>query len=241
MAWEVRLSGNPADLRMLANSFTGPDLIITNRGEEFLLTGPEFEGLNESGKIRERAIEILEFVNGGARLALESREPISIGGLYYRHADGRRDAYVFAESVVIHFQALAPSITVSRLDGSTQVYHPADPVQEWVALASSNKAVALALRLLSTGVWDWVNLYRIFEVVEADSGGLDQIDSRGWATKKAMRLFKHTANSPGTLGTEARHGKETTIPPPNPMSLMEAKSLIVGIVQSWLRDKTGKP
>ena len=237
MSWEIRISGDPLDLRMLENACNGLNLTIIKHGDEYLLSSTEFEALNESEKIREKALEFLEFINGAAKLLLDSRNPIEMDALYRRHADGRRDTYIFTEPAEVHFRGIAPSITVSRLDGSTETYHPADPIPKWIGLASKDEAVASALRLLSCGALDWVNLYRIFEVIMTDCQGLNGIVSKGWATKKALTLFKHTANSPTAIGTESRHGTENNKPPPKPMTLSEAKSLIIGIVQPWLHEK----
>ena len=241
MGWEVCLTGDAADLGMLAGSFTRPDFAISKSGEEFLLTSPEFEALNAADKIRDRAVVFIELLNGAARLALESRTPVGIGGVNRRHPDGCRDVVVFPEPGVFHCRLLAPSLTVTHLDGSTETYHPADPIRDWIKLASTDNAVEKALKLLSSGVWDWVNLYRVLEVVKVDCKGFKNIEGNGWATIKAMERFKRTANSWGAVGKEARHAAESTMPPSKPMSLPEAKSLVLGIVQSWLCAKVTAP
>ena len=55
-----------------------------------------------------------------------------------------------------------------------------------------------------------------------------------WVSKAELKRFKRTANSVGAVGDEARHGKENTEPPPNPMALREAESLILKLVRDWL-------
>lgn len=238
MGWEVPLTGDAADLQMLARSFTSGQFIISERGDSFVLASPEFEDLADAAKIRDRAAQFIVLLNGAARLGLETRMPVGIGGVYLQRPDGKRDAFVFLEPIAATARALPPSLTITRLDGSRETFHPADPVRDWVGLAAADEGVARVLELLAGGVCDWVNLYRIFEVVEADVGGVDNIASRGWASKTAIREFKHTANSPGALGKDARHGKETTQPPRKPMPLTEARTLILGIVNPWLRSKT---
>lgn len=93
------------------------------------------------------------------------------------------------------------------------------------------------LRIFADGALDWVKLYRILEIVGLDVGDLDSIAVNGWATKAALRLFKHTANSPAAVGLDARHGAETTAPPKQPMTISEASALISSIVHAWLRSK----
>ena len=97
--------------------------------------------------------------------------------------------------------------------------------------------MAKAFRLIGNGANDWVSLYRLFEVIASDIGGIDEIDSNGWATKASLKRFKHTANSPAAAGDLARHGAESTAPPASPMDLSEAKALVTYIFHEWLRKK----
>jgi hypothetical protein len=160
----------------------------------------------------------------------------------YRHRDdGTREINVFAEPGVIRFRATAPTVQLAHVDGTVEVFHPADPVRAWLPLAFSDDAVANVFRILSSGALDWVNLYRIFEIVAASAGGVDTIASNGWAAKDSMSLFKHTANSPRAVGLESRHGASSNQPPARPMTISEARSLIVSIVHAWLRAKSGAP
>src|SRR5882672_2358453 len=72
------------------------------------------------------------------------------------------------------------------------------------------------LRILG-GDLDWVSMYKVVEIVKKRCGGGAGIAKAGWATKKEVNLFTHTANSVGALGDRARHGVETTQPPVAPM------------------------
>ena len=91
--------------------------------------------------------------------------------------------------------------------------------------------------MLGADAHDWVGLYRLYEVIEADVGGEDKIVKAGWTTKKAIGRFTRTANSPDAIGDAARHGKQSGEPPPNPMDLSEAISLVKVILHNWLRTK----
>jgi hypothetical protein len=235
MDWEVSLKGDPADLDILSQSFSDPAFSISKLGDEFVLKSSQFDVMNGAREVRDRAKALLDLVNGAAMLAIGSRTPVAIGGVHRRHADGHRDVAMFAE-IVGHCRVLA-SLTIAHLDGSTETFRPGDLIRDWVKVASTDKEVAKALSLLSTGPADWVNLYRVLEVVESDCGGIAGIKPERWATEKAIRLFKRTANSPGATGSDSRHGAQSTKPPPKPMPLPEARSLILAIVQAWLRAK----
>lgn len=117
-------------------------------------------------------------------------------------------------------------------DGTEERVNQADPVVGWLMAGLRNDSVAKVLRLYANTPPTWNNLYRIFEVVEQDVGGRKYIEQQGWATDKSLERFKRTANSVSAIGDEARHGKESTQPPSNPMTLPEAKSLIETILHN---------
>ena len=88
-----------------------------------------------------------------------------------------------------------------------------------MTIAGKSEAVARVLCLHGNDKLDWVNLYRIFEIICGDVGGSDAIAASIWASKAAIRRFKHTANSPGAIGDESRHGSERDQPPADPMHI----------------------
>ena len=239
MTWMVYLAGDTSGLSALAQSLTGTDINVSHDGQDYILTSDRFTPADDAAVVRQKAEDMVALLNGGSRLALDATQSIRVGAVYRRRDDGLRDIFVFPEPLVIQFRVISPTVKVTHTDGTVEEFHPADPVKLWVALALSNDAVANVFRLLSSGTLDWVNLYRIFEIIAADVGGLDAIASDGWGTKASMKLFKHTANSPSALGLDARHGAETTQPPPQPMLISEARTLINSLIHAWLRAKTG--
>jgi hypothetical protein len=237
MTWFFQLSGDESDLNSLAESFTqSQPSIVLDDGEYFLVIadGTFYE---EPRAVLQRAQQLVETINGGARLVLGAREPLRIGRVFRRRPDGKRDFFVFPEPGMFHFRGFAPTITITRSDGTVEVSRPADPITEWTLLAAGDEAASKVLRLVGTLPLDWVNLYKIFEIICSDVGGPDAVASNGWSTKRSISLFRQTANSPGALGFAARHGTESTKPPNKPMTIAEARSLIESIIHQWLRSK----
>jgi hypothetical protein len=235
--WAVQVTGDAADLAMLARSLTGAGIKVFLDGQEYLLTSDRFAEGDEAKVVRQKADDMLSLLDGASRLGLNSIQSIRAGGVYRLGENGRRDAFVFLEAAVLHCRALAPTVKLTHTDGTVEEFHPADPVKEWIGLALTDDAIAKVFQILASGSLDWVNLYRIFEIIMSDVGGLKTIQGNGWATKTAMELFKRTANSPGASGLEARHGAETTEPPERPMTISEARALVTSIVRAWLRSK----
>ncbi len=241
MSWLVQLGCDPTDLSALAQSLTGPEFSISHDGQQYVLASSHFNAGDDAKTVREKAVQFTTMLSGAARLALDAQQSIQVGAVFRNLPDGKREIFAFLEPGVIRFRAMSPTVKVTHANGTEEVFHPADPIVTWLPAALADKAIADVLALIAGGVLDWVNLYRVFEIVEADTGGIDKIVANDWATKTSMRLFKHTANSPGAIGLDARHGTQSAQPPAAPMSLSEARSLINAIIHAWLRAKTASP
>lgn len=95
----------------------------------------------------------------------------------------------------------------------------------------SNDNVNKVLRLIEyEGLEDWGNIYRILEIIQADIN----IIEKGCCSKKEIRNFKYTANSPEAIGNMARHGCFKGDSPEHPMSIVEAKEFILRIIKKWI-------
>ena len=87
--------------------------------------------------------------------------------------------------------------------------------------------MAKALRLCSREL-DWVNLYRIYEVISEDIGGL---------TSKEFDIFAGSANNSKVAGDYSRHGKMKEKTPKKTMKLADAQHLIKSKVREWVYGK----
>jgi hypothetical protein len=235
MKWEVQISGDATDLKELAKSLKDDVLRIVERNNQYFLESIRFDLFTRSEEVNSATVEILSVLTGAVRLALGGRTPIRIANIAKVRDDGGRDIFVTV-SDTIHVRDMV-SLEIKRSDGTVEVINPADKVPDWINLALKNQKVTKTLRLLGTEEQTWVSLYRLYEVIEGDVGSLDELADKGWATKSAIRWFKHTANSPSVVGDASRHGKESTTPPVNPMDLGEARALIELILHNWLRSK----
>jgi len=192
--------------------------------------------MSNADEVRNKTDELLSLINGASRLILRTRTPITSCVVEKINDDGTRLGFVSVSDSATMRETV--NVTTILEDNTVQEIHQADPIHDWINVAQGNVNVAKVFRLLSNFGYDWVNLYRIYEVVEDDVGGSSKIAQGQWTTETAIERFKHTANSIGAIGDEARHGKETTQPPKNPMTFSEAKSLIETILHNWLRSKT---
>jgi len=233
--WFVQLKGDDFALGELSKSLTSPELCIVQENEKFMLKSSDFNQLANADEVRTKAEETLCLVNGSARLALGARNPITVVHVFKIDDDGRRTNFVSVPDTAHGRNSI--SKTIKGSNGAVEEIHQADFIPGWINIAQNDANVAKVLRLLSKSTNDWVNLYRVYEVVRDDVGGIPNIVNNGLTTNRQIERFSRTANSVGAVGDLARHGVETTDPPPNPMPFSEAESLINTIIHNWLQTK----
>lgn len=237
MEWFVQLTGERFDLEELSKALNSPELCVTQEGKDFILKSTEFKFLKDADDVRNKAREILSLINGAARLTLGMQKSLAVTRVVNVRDDGTRQITGFVSISETINPRDKVSISTITTNGIVQEIHQVGPIPSWITTAQHDTNIAKALRLFGNENQDWVNLYRIYEVIESDVGGVSNIVDKGWATKKALKRFKHTANSPTTIGDDSRHGKDTTQPPKNPMELSEAKSIIKTLIHNWLNLK----
>ena len=231
--WEIVLAGDDADLRSLSDSFADSDPAILERDGKYLFRWSVLDGLSDATQVKAAADKQIAWLSGGASLTLGAIEPIKVAQVILVSDDGSRNIHVFPDPVVWTFRTSVPTIQIKRADGTEEIHRPADPVKAWLAAAESSDNVARVLRLSEGREHDWVELYRMLEIVEA-SAGRNRITDAGWATKGQLERFRRTANSPQAAGDAARHGHQQKKPPPKPMTLNEARELIRRVARQWL-------
>ena len=237
MHWEVQVVGDTADLAMFAARFSDETLTIVKHNNEYVLKAKAFAGLDSCRAVAERAKELLTILSGSARLTLGSHTSLSLGGAVYQvKEDGGRNTFVITKTAKHRIRTFPATITGTKKCGTKKIHHPAEPIANWFPQAIKDEAMTKALRLRNSDNLAWVDLYRIYEVVEDDIGK-STIVEKGWSTKEALRQFKHTANSVAAVADQARHGKERTQPPKKAITLSEARGLIDTILKGWLEYK----
>ena len=204
--------------------------------DKFILRSNAFDILDVPRTVAEKAKEILAVLSGATRLILGGHTSMSVGGIYRVRDDGGRDIFLIAEPGTFQMRGFASTMVVTKSDGTEEIHRPADGIPSWLALATTDDAVAKALRLYDEDSLGWVELYRLYEVIESDIGHSTILTNR-WASDANIRLFKHTANSVAATGDQARHGKETSTPPAKPLTLSEARTLVDALLRAWLTYK----
>ena len=234
MKWKIQLVGDDFDLKELERSFS--DVVgvsIKKEDDGYYLSSVEFDSCNKSEEVKNKALDILDVLNGAKTLSLGGNKVITYGGIIKEKHDGTREVFVELSDTI----NLRDSVSIVVTDSEGKIIkdvHPADSVPGWLTVGLRNESAKRALRIYGKERHTWAGLYKIYEIIEDSVGGLDKILERDWATRSSIKRFKHTANSPSAIGDEARHGKESTTGPRNPMHLSEARSLVDTLLIRWL-------
>lgn len=230
--WRAGLTGEIEDLEYLCSQLNSGPIRVCRDGDEYGIAMDAFSGLEPSAMFA-LAKEQLPTLNGSLRLLRDAQQPIVLTHMRGYQGDTKRVVVVAdTANLTVHAKVVVAGAGIVNGGSTTK---PRYPLNALVTLARSDGAVANALRLSDDQTW--VGLYRLYEVIEADIGSLEEIAANGWASRNELRDFKHTANSPGAIGDDARHGRESTTPPKNPMTIHTARALMDRIMRGWIGAK----
>jgi hypothetical protein len=240
--WEVQILGAQSDLEHLARHFTSAQMNVfrEERDDSYLFHSDDFDACNTSEKVLAIADDHFSSLSGILKFVRASHEPILAGGVYKRHADGRRDVFVHTRECFqsrTEFGEITVTVTDAHGNQIQQTTLPPRTVTISV-LATEDATVKKAMRLFAASdVKTWVGLYRLHEVIEGDVGGEHALKEKNWSSKHELSRFKHSANSVNAAGDAARHGKENAQPPSNPMSIKDAFAYVNSVLNAWLVSK----
>lgn len=245
--WRVYLAGHKYDLQELISLFQTHVIEVSQEtdSEKFYFSESHLnsdlwaEAKNEM--IRQKAEELISVINAIAVLQDSSFQPVKFDGLSYVSDDGSKSTVVFLETIQSRSRFFPPTVVIDgAVSDSLQKRYL--EIARLIELANHNTDIAKAFRLYGSLEPSWRNLYLVLETVEKAVGGQGNLLKQTWLTdisgmKEAIELFKHTSNSYAAIGAEARHAKESIIPPETPMTIDEARTVIRTLLNEWVKTK----
>ncbi|MBD1907234.1 hypothetical protein NDI37_08275 [Funiculus sociatus GB2-A5] len=229
MKWLVLLEGKESHLRSLTQLLRSPEWSVIKEEGSYYLSSSRFDLLTDDIEMYACATELLTLINGVAMFYFGDFKPFTLDVIVRVDENGKRHPEVLL-SAIWTIEGFGFDIEGDESEDFYQ--HPSD-LETWATIADQDEKVKKVFRIWTKREHDWVNLYKIYEVVQDDVGS--RITEDGWATKKKTECFTRTAQSPDAIGDDARHGVEkSSQPPKSPMSLLEAQRLIIVIVRKWL-------
>jgi hypothetical protein len=232
MGWKAHLEGHNFDLESLAEHFASGDPRVFKKDDgSYLLESAGFDHCVDAVAVKAVAEGLLATMNGAAKAANPSYQPVAVGS-HFRNDTGLH-AVVLAGTAVARSRVYPAAVT-----GGVPGTPSAPTAKDWHALSATDADVRDALRILGMSDLDWIDLYKVYEVIKHDVGGEVGITRAGWANASEISAFGASANRPDVSGDQARHARLPGSPPKRTMSLPEARQLVQRLVKGWLDSKT---
>ena len=233
MKWLVLLEDvKKSDFDNLSNLLRSSDefsLIPVN--SEYYLTSSRWESLTNESDVYCEATKPLQEISAIARIHFTGFPLLKPDIICKVDEEGKLHRRV-ALSATLRVDSSSFSI---QLEGGQDII-PIFEFDSWMKLAEEDEIVKNVFRQITDFEHNWINLYKVYEIVKKDAGKKNKIDRiEQWITKKKIRDFKQTANSQSAIGDDARHGVDQNDPPKEPMSLSEADALIMNLLKQWLQ------
>jgi hypothetical protein len=201
--WAVDLIGDLADLSELRELTFPPQTELAIDGDLYYIRLLIPAAGDDPWNVQRLAEEAMKVVNGTARLYVEGWRNVKCGGPVHFDADGRRNLFALVHGMNFTSRMGTPTVTVT--DAAGNVVHPpaiAKPAHKAISTANRDPAVKKVLGMYNSANLDYRDLYVIYEVVEADVGGIDAVAALSESPKADLKRFKHTANSVAVLGED---------------------------------------
>jgi len=230
MKWLVLLDVKKSDFDNLSNLLRSSDeFSLMAENGEYYLTSSRWESLTNVSDVYWEATKPLQDISAIARIHFTRFPLLKPDIICEVDEEGKRQRWV-ALSATISVDSSSFSI---QLEGGQDIIRNLE-FESWRKLAEEDEIVKNVLRQITDFEHNWINLYKVYEIVNKDAGK-KKIEQ--WITKDKISQFTHTANSQSAIGDDARHGVDKHAPPKEPMSLYEAEALIMTLLQKWLQWK----
>lgn len=174
------------------------------------------------------AERLLNVMLGAARLVRSQFKPVSIGSLHKFQLDGL---------------LVGSSSHGSFGDSSRNYGMPPDRtgltalVRKWVSNGLEDEAVNFALSIYGALPLSWSMLYMVYEVIQGDIGGDNDVDKL--ISAKERKDFTKAANNGRNLRSGPRHAKKPKVDQNSLITITLGESIIRDLLNKWLGRKVG--
>ncbi|WP_048152881.1 hypothetical protein [Methanolacinia paynteri] len=233
MEWVIELSGNNDYLNILSEVEDFGDFIISKNEQTFILKSDKIKKSSSYNEIKKSVDEFLEIMNAACKINTMSNSNKIVANICSDNENKKKNHYIEESSEEIAIND-SFEIIVTRLNGTTDYYNSYNPAIDWLKLGMKDPLIKQAFDQINYDFESWGALYKIPEIIQESVGN---IPNKGWCSKKDLARFKRTACSFEALGVESRHANKSAYSPKNPMTISEAKSFIMILLENWKNEK----
>lgn len=206
---------------------SGSDIRLIELKGSFYIEDPRLPDTADMGEAFRYAESVLPELNALTKVLCPQFQPAKFYCMVELYPKGYGQSMV-GFAMVVHGTAEHEPIRTFLGSETTQFKKVLD-------LCNSDKNVREALFYLGAEGNAWANLYKASEIVEDRVGGAPKaIFNEGWCSRSEWDRFRRTANHQEAIGVFSRHARQRTVPPPDPMTVEEAKLFISRLLKNWI-------
>lgn len=254
MTVRALLDGHQVDLQEIAELFPDGDPRVAARpdedGQYYLESAALDPVFADAEKMHDAAAALLIRLNGAARLQSDNFRPVRLAGRYDRPSASGGTESTIQITDTAHARDRVVVVAVEGIESGERVGTPTVSVDgkrvdqqgggaRYLTLAATHSDVAELLALAGNAEQlDWIELYKVFEIVkDAVSGGKDGIQALVATLdvpEHDIKRFTGSANRPDVSGPDARHARMPGARPKETMTLPDGRRFIRDLVRRWL-------
>lgn len=251
MRWRVELLDVTGNRRLLGDVLQELSISVVEESGESFLVGEPFETCDTAADVHAHASRIQSIVQEVCDHVPEIEVAFSVGSVVERITDGgprRHHFLVVSDALHLHVAGHVACVTVApaahlseeerqRLEAQRQEQEyqrlRATAVSRIVPAVADDRA--LTVQRLLHGELTPQPLGHVADLIQDDLGALvTQL-----ASTNQWKRFYRSINHPTVFGEKARHIVSKVEPPPDPMTLDEARSFIRDVASRWMKSKAG--
>jgi len=250
MRWRVEVSDLNGDHRLLRDVLRELSITLLEEEDRRSLVSDEFEVLDTPGEVHELASRVQSIIEEATKGDPAIQLSFKIGSVIEETRDGGRRKHAFLTVAAGHFRMTGH---VANLEVGTlaevsedERRHLEEEQREREYQQLRHKALsrivsafrderALQVQRLLQGELTPHTMGHIADLIQDDIGSA----MRDLVPDKQLSRFYRSINHPDVFGEQARHIVSNVEPPPNPMSLEEARNFVRGLANHWMDRKAG--
>jgi hypothetical protein len=251
MRWRVELIDVTGNKRLFCDVLRELSISVVEENGESFLVGEPFETCDTAADVHAHASRIQAIVQEVCDYVPEIEVAFSVGSVVERTADGgprRHHFLVVSDALHLHdighvaSLTAAPSAHLSEEERQRLVVQRQEQEYQHLRATAVSRIIpavaddrALTVQRLLHGELTPQPLGHIADLIQDDFGALvTQL-----APTNQWKRFYRSINHPTVFGEKARHIVSKVEPPPDPMTLDEARSFIRIVASRWLKSKAG--
>ncbi|MFT3758851.1 hypothetical protein [Thauera sp.] len=249
MKWKVELRNISGDRRLLADVLSKLSITLIGDNQDTYFTGTVLDRLETPSDVRKYASRLQLIVHHASTYEPRINLGFKIGCIMETMPCGPDKQHYFLKiRDAVHTQyvtraalTVTPDESISVEERQLMKEQCAEREYQERRLIAANRIVSAAIdnraytaqRLLAGDLLP-LSLGHIADLIKDDLGSriTDLASNNEW------KRFYRSINHPDVFGENARHIVSKDDPPPNPMTLSEARNFIHRVTEKWLAAKT---